>query len=129
MMQLLRYGLVGVLNTGLGYAVIFLSMGVLDWRPVPSNIAGYAVGLIVSFLLNKNFTFRSRGPARGELKRFLLIFGLAYLANLGVLVLLVNVMDVPAGWAQVVAGVVYFALSFVLNKFYVFADRAQAGHV
>lgn len=125
MMQLIRYAFVGVLNTGLGYAVIFLCMGVFDWSPVSSNVAGYAVGFVVSFLLNRTFTFRSTGRARGELKRFLLIFALAYLANLGVLVLLVHAAGLAAGWAQVIAGIVYFALSFVLSKYYVFVDGSE----
>ena len=125
MMQLIRYAFVGVLNTGLGYAVIFLCMGVFDWSPVASNVAGYAVGFVVSFVLNRSFTFRSTGAARGELKRFLLIFALAYLANLAVLVLLVHAAGMGGGWAQVVAGIVYFALSFVLNKYYVFVDGVE----
>lgn len=125
MMQLLRYGVVGVLNSGIGYAVIFVCMGVFGWRPVTSNIAGYAVGIVISFVLNRNFTFRSIGAAGSELRRFLLIFALAYLANLAVLLVMVHWVEMAAGWAQVVAGVVYFVLSFVLSKFYVFADRSQ----
>ncbi|GAA4337537.1 hypothetical protein GCM10023165_15620 [Variovorax defluvii] len=134
-MELIRYAFVGVLNTGLGYAVIFLCMGVLDWSPVASNIAGYAVGFVVSFTLNRSFTFRSKGPARRELRRFLLIFALAYLANLAVLVLCVHAMGLDGGWAQVIAGFGYFGLSFALSKYYVFAegaghrDAGSTGHV
>ena len=50
------------------------------------------------------------------------IFLLAYLANLAVLVLLIRHAGVHEGAAQVLAGVVYFGLSFVLNKYYVFAE-------
>lgn len=117
----------GVLNTGLGYAVIFMCMGWLGWGGVSSNMAGYAVGFVTSFILNKRFTFQSTGRARRELARFLLIFLLAYLANLGVLVVLTHGLDMHVGWAQLVAGAVYFVCSFLLNKYYVFADSNSHG--
>ena len=123
MRQLLRFAAVGVVNTGLGYAVIFACMYVAGLGAVISNVIGYAVGLAVSYSLNRSFTFRSAAPARREMVRFVAIFLLAYLANLAVLVLLIRHLGVHEGVAQVIAGGVYFGLSFVLNKYYVFASR------
>jgi len=123
MKQLLRFAAVGVVNTALGYAVIFACMYLAGLGAVTSNVIGYAVGLIVSYLLNRSFTFRSAAPPRREIIRFVAIFLLAYLANLAALVLLIRHAGMHEGAAQVIAGVVYFALSFVLNKYYVFAGR------
>ncbi|RST54308.1 GtrA family protein [Variovorax sp. MHTC-1] len=121
MKQLLRFAAVGVVNTGLGYAVIFACMYLVGLGAVTSNVLGYAVGLVVSYLLNRSFTFRSVEAPRREIIRFVAIFLLAYLANLAVLILLVHYAGVHEGVAQVLAGIVYFGLSFVLNKYYVFA--------
>jgi putative flippase GtrA len=121
MKQLLRFAAVGVVNTGLGYAVIFACMYLAGLGAVTSNVIGYAVGLIASYLLNRSFTFRSVAPPQREIIRFVAIFLLAYLANLAVLVFLIRHAGVHEGVAQVIAGVVYFALSFLLNKYYVFA--------
>lgn len=117
---LVRFASVGVLNTLLGYAVIFLCMYALDQGAVLSNVIGYAFGLVTSFVLNRSFTFRSTGAVLPEAVRFLVIFLLAYLANLGVLVLLTRYLHINEALSQVLAGVVYFALSFVLSKHYVF---------
>jgi putative flippase GtrA len=117
---LLRFATVGVLNTLLGYAVIFLCMYVLGQGAVTSNVIGYAVGLLVSFVLNRTFTFRSTSAALPEAFRFLVIFVLAYLANLGVLIFLTRQLHVHEGLSQVLAGAVYFVLSFALSKCYVF---------
>jgi len=117
---LLRFATVGVLNTVLGYAVIFLCMYVLGQGAVTSNVIGYAVGLLVSFVLNRTFTFRSTSAALPEALRFLVIFILAYLANLGVLIVLTRQLHVHEGVSQVLAGAVYFVLSFALSKYYVF---------
>lgn len=126
MKQLLRFAAVGVLNTVLGYTVIFACMYLFGLGAVTSNVIGYAVGLVVSYTMNRTFTFRSVASAPREMVRFVAIFLLAYLANLGVLVVLIRYAGVHEGAAQIPAGVVYFALSFVLNKYYVFAS-SQTG--
>lgn len=123
MIQLLSYSVVGVLNTILGYAVIFACMGWLDWGGVVSNVAGYAVGFVTSFKLNKRFTFRSTGDARRELLRFILVFLLSYFANLIVLVGLTEQFGIDVWWSQLIAGGVYFGCSFMLSKYYVFSER------
>lgn len=122
MRQLLRFAFVGIANTALGYAVIFTCMYLAGLGAVASNVAGYAVGLVVSYVLNRNFTFRSAAAPRREIVRFVAIFLIAYLANLGVLMLLIRHAGMHEGVAQVVAGIVYFGLSFVLSKYYVFAQ-------
>jgi len=122
---LLRFASVGVLNTLLGYAVIFLCMYVFGLGAVASNVIGYAVGLVMSFLLNRAFTFRSKAAVVPEAVRFVMIFLVAYLANLGVLVLLTRHLGIHAGLSQVVAGVAYFLFSFVLSKYYVFGSSRR----
>jgi len=125
MRLLAKFAAVGVLNTLLGYAVIFGCMYALGMSAVLSNVLGYAVGLVLSFVLNRNFTFRSSSAALPEAVRFVVIFLVAYVANLGVLLLLTQVLGVHDGLSQVIAGVAYFVLSFVLNKHYVFRPSTE----
>ena len=115
-----KFIFVGLLNTTLGYAVIFGFMYLLGASPILSNVAGYLIGLTVSYLLNRKFTFKSAAESRPELIRFLLVFLLSYFANLSVLVILISNFGVHDGMAQVLAGVVYVVTSFLMNKYYVF---------
>jgi putative flippase GtrA len=119
--QLLSYAAVGVANTGVGYGVIFAAMYVLGWTPVASNVLGYAVGVVVSYALNRRFTFRSERASGREFLRFVAVLLVAYLANLATLIVLVDHVAIHPGAAQVVAGVVYFAVSFLLSRRYAFA--------
>lgn len=119
--QALRFAAVGVLNTLVGYAVIYLCMLGFGWTPVASNVAGYAVGLCCSFLLNRRLTFRSQGAAHRDALRFLVAFAIAYLLNLAVLLASIHLFAVPPVWAQLIAGVAYTSVFFVLSKLYVFA--------
>ena len=122
MKQLLRFAAVGVLNTAVGYAVIFACMYLVGWGAVVSNIAGYAVGLVVSYTLNRTFTFRSAAGKKREIVRFLSIFMVAYLANIGALMLLIDHAGMHKGWAQLVAGAVYTGLFYWLSKYNFFAE-------
>nr|WP_052759573.1 GtrA family protein [Paenibacillus sp. DMB20] len=66
------FGLVGVLNTGIDVAVFSL----LTWWQLPwlaAQIAGYGCGVLNSFLMNRKWTFKQRGPFAKGLLRFLLL--------------------------------------------------------
>lgn len=121
----LRFATVGVVNTLIGYAVIFLCMYGLGLGPVTSNVLGYAVGLVVSFVLNRTYTFRSRVAAGPQALRFAVFFGLAYLLNLGILLWLTREVGVASGIAQLAGGVAYFVVFFLLSRYFVFAPSSD----
>jgi len=120
MNQFSRFLLVGIANTALGYAVIFACMYLAGLSPELSNAAGYTVGLLASYFLNRHFTFRSAQRRSTEFVRFALVFLTAYTANLAVLIVLVHALAVHAGLSQVIAGVIYIGTAYLLNKHYVF---------
>jgi putative flippase GtrA len=72
----LRFGLVGICNT----AVDLLSYAALVSLGVPIFVANFistTAGLLLSFALNRNFTFRSRtGDVRGQALWFFAVTGL-----------------------------------------------------
>ncbi len=121
----LRFLLVGAFNTCFGYGLIFGFMYLADLSPELSNFLGYAIAVLVSFVLNKYYTFAGRktqaaDSSRKELLRFLVVFVFAYAANYGVLLLLIYGLDMHAALSQILAGVVYVGISYVLNAFFVF---------
>jgi putative flippase GtrA len=120
MKQLIKFVIVGVLNTILGYSVIFGCMYLLGMDPVISNVVGYLIGLMLSYTLNRKVTFQSTSKSKSELVRFLVVFLIAYFANLAVLMVLIKVGIFHEVVNQVVAGAVYVFFSFFLNKYYVF---------
>lgn len=120
MNQFSRFVLVGIFNTLLGYCVIFSCMYLANMSPETSNVAGYAVGLVASYLLNRNYTFNSKQSRPGEMFRFLIVFIVAYASNFAMLLFLIHSINLHAGLSQVLAGVVYVAASYLMNKYYVF---------
>ena len=73
--QLLRFGLVGALNTAIDVLALNLLVWLFDLRTTPTlllaNAAAYALGAINSFVFNKRWTFGSRKASTpGEVVRF-----------------------------------------------------------
>jgi putative flippase GtrA len=58
----LRFVVGGVINTVVGLGIIYGCKYFLEMNNVLANIAGYVVGLTVSFALNSTWTFEYRGP-------------------------------------------------------------------
>ena len=120
MKQFFRFLTVGVINTILGYCVIFACMYVGKMSPESSNVAGYAVGLVASYTLNRGYTFNSQQNRRSEIVRFLAVFIIAYVSNFAILVIIIHKIGIHKGVSQVLAGLVYVIASFLMNKYYVF---------
>lgn len=116
---MVRYAGSGSLNTLSGFAVIFLLMW-LGVSPFWANVAGYAVGFVLGFMLTKRFVFRSNGHFVTESVRYLIAFALAFLVNLLVLQLSLNALALHAIAAQLVAALSYTSLMYFLLRAYVF---------
>ncbi len=118
--QFLKYLSIGLLNTIIGLSVIFFCMKILHFTYIISNISGYAVGLIYSFIWNKNWTFKSNGSVSVETVKFLIVFGISYIIQLGALIFIKEIMHIIPEIAQILGIGVYTITSFTLNKFFTF---------
>ena len=84
-----RFIVVGVINTLVGYGVMFCLYnlaGLHRWGDTGywiSSAANYVVGSIVSFFLNKHFTFRNQEKGAGVVLRFVVNISVCYLLAYG----------------------------------------------
>lgn len=84
-----RFIVVGVINTLVGYGVMFglyNLAGLHLWGDTGywiSSAANYVVGSIVSFFLNKHFTFRNQEKGAGVVIRFVVNISVCYLLAYG----------------------------------------------
>lgn len=82
--SLVRFGLVGVLNTVFGTTIMFVLYNVLHCTYWQASFANYFFGSILSFFLNKYFTFRSKTRSWREVVRFILNIAVCYLLAYGI---------------------------------------------
>ena len=80
----LKFIMVGVVNTIVGTTIMFVFYNVFHLSYWVSSASNYFFGSIVSYLLNKNFTFRFRERGLWSLLRFTLNILTCYLLAYGI---------------------------------------------
>ncbi|MBA2943404.1 GtrA family protein [Paenibacillus sp. CGMCC 1.16610] len=82
----LRFLLVGVFNTLVGLSASFVFFNVLHLNYWLSTFAGNTLGAIVSYTLNRTFTFRSKASVGSSWWKFAIVilscYGLSYSCSL-----------------------------------------------
>jgi putative flippase GtrA len=123
--QAIKYGIVGISNTIVTTIVIWVMMKLFDCPPILSNITGYIAGLLNSFILNKQWTFRSSDSWTGSAIRFGTVFGICYLLQLGLLLYLDKRLSTDPYYNQLIAMAFYTVINFLMNKFYTFKKQKR----
>lgn len=109
----IRFGAVGLVNTAIGLGTIYALMLFFRADPAFANAVGYSVGLTVSFVLNRGWTFQDTRPTSRVLPRFLLIVAGAYLVNLGAVLAATLHFSANPYLAQVLGVAVYTICMFL----------------
>jgi putative flippase GtrA len=119
MPQFLIFCLVGAANSLVGLAVIFALKYWGSWHDGWANAVGYAVGVTMSFVLNKTLTFAHRGTVPKAAIKFAAVQLIAYLLNLGCVLALIN-LGLNNYIAQAMGVLPYTLAGFLGSKFFAF---------
>ena len=123
---LLRFLLVGVINTLVGWGTMFLLYNLAHWSYWASSAANYIVGGIVSFFLNKYFTFRKKEWSWSQVFRFACNVAVCWLLAYGIAKpLVLHLMEGQSVWLQenvamFVGMCLYTALNYLGQRFFAF---------
>lgn len=113
-----KFLLVGLGNTLLSMVLMFALEGLGYW---PSTAIAYVAGAVMSFFLNRSFTFRSQETMGRSAVKFSLNVAVCYLMAYGiaqpVMELLPQPVFVPAIWWERLTKLVGMGLYTVLNYF------------
>lgn len=124
-MQFLRFLLVGLSNTLLGFAVIIIAMRVLKCDYRIANALGYVVGWVTSFWLNRAWTFRDKSIWQPAFFRWLIVAIVSYGLNLGSIIILHRYTRVGPYAVQVGGAIVYTLASFLGARLFAFRPLAS----
>ncbi len=124
-----KFLLVGILNTLVGNGLSFVLLNVAGWGYWLSSAVSYALASVMSYFLNRYFTFKYSGNEKGVIFRFALniavCYGLAYgLAQPAVTYLLSNL---SSKWQENIAMLTGMGLFVVFNylgqRFFAFREK------
>lgn len=119
--ETMRFGLVGVLNTIVGYGVYYILIKFKLYYMI-ALLTSHIVGVIHSYFWNKYYTFKSRRKSKSELLKFISVYAVTFLVNLGILTFLVEVLGMGREIAGLIALVIVTGLSFLGHKFWSFKN-------
>lgn len=82
--SMVRFILVGIINTLVGVSLMFFLYNVAGCSYWFSSSANYVVGSIISFFLNKFYTFKNRGRSLKQVLRFIINILVCYFLAYGI---------------------------------------------
>lgn len=119
--QFIRFSIIGGLNTLLHYIVFILLFRFVGVDMILASALGYSVGILNSFILNRNWTFNiSNKVSLKEFFKFLIVNLVSMGGNLLTLKVLVTGLNIIPEAAQALAIMASLILNFVGNKFWTF---------
>lgn len=127
--SMLRFLLVGVVNTLVGAGIMFLLYNVAGCSYWLSSAANYIVGGVVSYFLNKYYTFKNTERSWRQVLRFALNVAVCWLLAYGIakplaLRLLAGFDEKLQTNAAMLAGLcLYTALNYLGQRFFAFRAK------
>lgn len=126
---LLKFLLVGVINTFVGAGTMFFLYNLVECSYWMSSAANYVVGGIVSFFLNKYFTFQSKGWSWKQVGKFIINVTICYLLAYGIAkpmafhLLAGKAIQIQENMAMIAGMCLYTGLNYLGQKFFAFKGK------
>ena len=127
----LKFLLVGVLNTLVGCGIMFMLYNLAGWSYWLSSAANYVAGGIVSYFLNKYFTFQNKERSWRQVARFVLTVSVCWLLAYGAAKPLVTLLmdgfpsKLQENTAMLTGMCLYTALNYLGQRFFAFGSKRK----
>ena len=124
-----KFILVGVANTLFGTGIMFLFYNVFHLSYWISSASNYFFGSILSYVLNRFFTFQNTAQAKNTVPKFIINITLCYLIAYGLAKPLAAAMltgfsvSMQENAAMLAGMCLFVGLNYIGQRFFVFRDR------
>jgi putative flippase GtrA len=136
-MQLIRFAIIGVINTLVGMGISLLMLNFLRLSQWPATAIGYLIGSVVSFFLNRRFTFNYKKRDAMQIARFAVNIIVCYfISNSAAKPLVIYLLSdktisekLANNIVTITANIIFVLLNFLGQKFFAFRDKEGDGNV
>ena len=118
-----RFLIVGLVNAISGYSLIISLYTLLNLNFYLSNFIGYLFGLILSFILNRNFVFKAHGKIFSPFIKFVFSFFISYFLNIFVFYISTEFIDLNNYLALLIASFFYSISFFIACNYFIFRKK------
>lgn len=121
--RFITYGLVGCVNTLVDFLVFTLMLSVVGLGVKPAQSIGYLTGVLTSFILNRNITFKGgKNKIAAQVSRFVVVNAVSYLVSTNLIAWLVE-RGLNAYIAKIAITVVVMLINYFGYKVLVFGVK------
>ena len=129
--KLLKFILVGILNTLVGTAIMFGLYNLAGCSYWVSSAANYVIGSMLSYVLNKKFTFQHRGQIAESALRFTGNIAACYLLAYGIAkpavrsILTGATQQVQENIAMLAGMILFTGFNYLGQRYFVFGEKNE----
>jgi putative flippase GtrA len=116
--QLSKFGLIGILNTIIGYILFILFLNWFNY--IFALVSSHIIAVTHSYLWNKFWTFKSNGNLFKEFIKFNSVYFLVFVVNAITLFFLVEIFNFDPKVGQLFALPIITIISFTGHKYWSF---------
>ncbi|MBD3948832.1 GtrA family protein [Tuanshanicoccus lijuaniae] len=117
--QIVKFGIVGVIATLIDWSIFYLLFGVFHiWYLLAKTIA-FGISTVFNYYLSMKYVFVSRFEAQErarEFQLFVLLSVIGLLLTLGLMWVVVELLAISPGIANILVAIVVMTTNFILRK-------------
>lgn len=119
LMQFIKFGIVGVSNTIITFAIYSLLV-YFNINYIIANIIGYCAGIANSFVWNSKWVFKKNSSNSTILFKFIIVNLIVLCITTYSLFILVNTFGINKYLSQIITIILGMIINFILNKIWTF---------
>ena len=124
MIQIILYGIFGVLTTALNIWLYWACTRLLGLEVVASTVIAWIIAVLFAYWSNRKFVFHSQSP---EIFREAVEFFVARLAtgimDVAIMYVCVDVLKFPDVWIKTFSNILVIILNYIASKIYIFTEK------
>lgn len=130
LIQFIKFGTVGAINTVLSYAITNGAYYLLHLHEQISNIIAFVITVFISFMLNGRFVFTENKEERNFWKSLIKVYASYSITGVFLTAILLYIeeelLGIPHYIATLMNLVVTIPLNFILNKFWAYKEKGKS---
>jgi putative flippase GtrA len=131
--EILIFLIIGLINTLVGLSSTYLFFDLIQLNYWLSTFIGNLIGMVVSYILNKKFTFKNEESVKSSLLKFFLVVFLCYYVSYWIglrlsnmVVILLSIFKPHTGELSILFGAGLYTISnFIGQKYIVFKPKQR----
>ena len=126
--QFIKFGMVGALNTIISLVTYYILIH-FNVNYIIANTIGFILGTLNAYYWNNRYVFKKeedekRSTVKSGIKVFI-SYGFTFLLGTFLLILWVDILNIPENIAPVINLIITIPLNFVLNKLWAFKNERK----